>query len=307
MELRQLSYLVAVVEEGSFTKAAARVHVAQPAVSQQIAQLERELGEKLLDRSDRRVRLTPAGEAFLPHARAALESTAGGRDAVAALRGVLSGRLAVGTIPCPPPLFHDLLAEFRSRYPEVRLTVNTGSPESLTTDVSFGVLDAALIGVMNQRLPAGPSGQRLRPELASRTIAVEPLVVPLVVAVPPDHRLVGADHAELADIRGEPFVTLTRGHGLRAVVEAATAAAGFTLDIRTETDDLVTLTDLVGHGLGVALLPRSVVDRSRRPLVAVPLERPRLKRTQVLVWHRRRIPPVVKAFLDLAEVSDGAR
>jgi DNA-binding transcriptional LysR family regulator len=72
MNLAQLTYVVAAAEEETFTAAAARVHVAQPAISQQIAQLERELGERLFDRSERRVRLTPAGEAFLPHARAAL-------------------------------------------------------------------------------------------------------------------------------------------------------------------------------------------------------------------------------------------
>src|SRR3954452_514969 len=102
MELRQLHYVVAAAEEASFTRAAARGHVAQPASSQQIAQLERELGEKLFDRSERRVRLTPAGEAFLPHARAALDALNAGRDAVTALRGELAGRLAIGTVPSPP-------------------------------------------------------------------------------------------------------------------------------------------------------------------------------------------------------------
>src|SRR5215213_6125008 len=105
MELRQLQYLVAVAEEASFTRAAARVRVAQPAISQQVAQLERELGERLFDRSDRKVRLTAAGEAFLPHARAALGATVAGRDAVRSLTGLLAGRLVVGVVQVPPPAF----------------------------------------------------------------------------------------------------------------------------------------------------------------------------------------------------------
>src|SRR5215468_2316603 len=113
MELRQLRYLIAVAEEASFTRGAARVHVAQPAVSQQIAQLERELGDKLFDRSDRQVHLTPAGEAFLPYARAALDAALDGRDAIVSMRGVLTGQLAVGTIQSPPEFMIRMLGEFQ--------------------------------------------------------------------------------------------------------------------------------------------------------------------------------------------------
>src|SRR5258706_3543909 len=119
MELRQLQYVLAAAEEASFTRAAARWRVAQPAISQQIAQLERELGEKLFDRSDRRIRLTPAGEAFLPFARAALRATSAGRDAVASLGGELAGQLMVGTIPAPPGWLIGHLREFQDLHPQV--------------------------------------------------------------------------------------------------------------------------------------------------------------------------------------------
>src|SRR2546430_6468779 len=158
MELRQLQYFVAVAEEASFTRAAGRVHVAQPAISQQVAQLERELGEKLFDRSERHVRLTPAGEAFLPHAQAALDATTEGRDAVMSLRGELAGLLAIGTIPSPPPWLIGQLAQFQRRHPRVRLTLRSGSPDNLAADVTTGALDAAVIGVSAGRLPAGPAG-----------------------------------------------------------------------------------------------------------------------------------------------------
>jgi len=304
MELRQLAYVVAVAEESSFTKAAARAHVAQPAISQQIAQLERELGQRLFDRSDRRVRLTPAGEAFLPYARTALEATAVGRDAVASLHGVLAGRLIIGTIPCPPDWLNARLAEFARRHPAVRLTVHVASPETLADEVATGSLDTALIGVMNPRLPAGPAGQRLRPSLASQTVSIEPLVV----GVTADHPLAQSPGVTLTDLKDESFVTLTSGTGLRAVVEAAAAAAGFTIDVKAEATDLVTLTDLVAQGIGVGVFPESVTVRARGQLVAIPLIRPRLKRHLVLVWHRQRTSAVTKAFLEVAQaVDDGTR
>jgi len=98
MELRQLEYLVTVADEGGFTRAATALHVAQPGVSAQIRQLERELGQPLFDRSARTVRLTEAGEAVLPYARAALDAVAGARLAVQELTGLLRGRVAIGTV-----------------------------------------------------------------------------------------------------------------------------------------------------------------------------------------------------------------
>lgn len=300
MELRQLRYLVAVAEEGTFTRAATRVRVAQPAISQQIAQLERELGERLFDRSDRRVRLTPAGEAFLPFARAALDAAVGGRDAVNSLRGVLAGRLTLGTVPFPPAAVLDQLQEFQRRHARVRLTLRVGDPEDLAADVASGLLDAAVIGVASSRLPAGPTGQRLPAALASTALATEPLVI----AVPPGHPLAANATADLADLRDEPIVTLTRGTGLRSTLEAACDDLGFTVDVHAETDDLTLVADLVGRGLGVALLPRSVAERAQSRLVAVELRRPALNRPMVLIWPRQRVSIPGRAFLDLFRARD---
>src|SRR4051794_37700719 len=102
MELRQLAYLVAVIEEANFTRAAERVHVAQPGVSAQIRRLERELGQPLLDRSSRPVRPTAAGAAVLPYARAALAAAAGARAAVDELAGLMRGEVSIGTVTSLP-------------------------------------------------------------------------------------------------------------------------------------------------------------------------------------------------------------
>lgn len=302
MELRQLEYVVAAAEEANFTRAAARVRVAQPAISQQIAQLERELGDKLFDRSERRIRLTPAGEAFVPRARAVLEATAAARDAVTSLRGELTGRLTVGTIPFPPDWLIERLGRYRHRHPKVRLTLRTGDPETLTADVATGVLDAAIIGVSAGRTPAGPAGQRLRSGLASRTVATEPLVV----AVSPAHPLAEATEVSLRELQDEPIVTLTRGTGLRTALENACAEAGFIPVIDIETDDITVLADLAAHGLGVAVLPRSAAVRTSRGLVVIPLSGPAVDRPMALIWPRHRVSTPGRAFLDLTGVRDAA-
>src|SRR5664279_2469923 len=122
MELRQLEYFVAVADEASFTRAAARLHVAQPGVSAQVRQLERELGQDLFDRSGRAVRLTEAGTAVLLYARAALGSAAGARLAVDELTGLVRGHVAVGmVVACSSYDLANLLADFHHAYPAVEI------------------------------------------------------------------------------------------------------------------------------------------------------------------------------------------
>src|ERR1700733_4742879 len=148
MELRHLRYFVAVVEEANFTRAAARLHVAQPGVSAQIRQLERELGHTLLDRSHRTVRPTEAGAAILPHARAALAAIASARVAVDELTGLLRGHVSVGTIAARGPA--DLagwLADFHRDHPGVEITLAEDNADRLIDSLRAGRLDVALIGL----------------------------------------------------------------------------------------------------------------------------------------------------------------
>jgi DNA-binding transcriptional LysR family regulator len=302
MELRQLKYVVAVAEEGNFTRAAARAHVAQPAISQQIAQVERELGSPLFERSPRGAALTPAGAALLPHARAALAAATAGSDAVRTLRGELAGELTVGTIPSPTDWLVRQLGAFGHRHPAVRVTLRTGDPEALADGVAAGTLDTAAIGVMAARLPAGPAGKRLPAGLASQTIATEPLVV----AVPPDHPLTGAAAVSLSDLRDEPLVTLTPGRGLRTVLESACAEAGFDPRIVLDANDLGVLADLVAQRLGVALMPATTARHAGPRVAVLPLRQPRLERRTDLVWRRQNQSLPARAFLALVQAQDDA-
>ena len=140
MELRQLEYFVAVAEDANFTRAAERLHVAQPGVSAQIKQLERELGLPLLDRTGRTVTLTEAGAAVLPFARAALGAVAGSKQAVDELTGLVRGRVAIGTITsCPAVAIADLIDGFHRTYPGIEITLsqdNSDRLDQVESDVS---------------------------------------------------------------------------------------------------------------------------------------------------------------------------
>src|SRR5215475_3716101 len=279
MELRQLAYFLAVAEERNFTRAAARIPIAQPAISQQIRRLEAELGERLFLRDRRDTRLTPAGQALLPHARAALEAASGGREAVAALSGLLTGRLAVGLVhPLPDRRFLHLLGTFQRTHPLIELTVIEDQTDAL---------HAALIG--QGRYDRPPPGAQ------SLLIAREPVVV----AVHPVHPLAGRGQIPLRALRAEAMVTLTRASKLRTNLEAACQAVGFAPRIAAETSDLSVLTELAAEQVGVAVLPASGLE-DVAGLVQLGLTHPKLDRRILLVWRPDASPPAGRAFLALA-------
>src|SRR5690348_2576488 len=178
MELRQLIYFVAVVDEAHFTRAAERLRIAQPAISQQIRRLESELGERLLHRDRRTVTLTPAGEALLPHARAALAQVEHGHQAVAALRGLVTGQLRVGFVmPLPDRRVIRAIGAFGRRYPGIELTLIEDETDALLERLAAGDLQTAFIGL-------GP-GQKPPANLDAVVVAREPVVL----VVHPQHPL----------------------------------------------------------------------------------------------------------------------
>jgi DNA-binding transcriptional LysR family regulator len=286
MELRQLAYFVAVAEERQFTRAAERVAVAQPAVSAQIRRLERELGQTLFHRDKRAARLTIAGEAFMPHARAALAAVQDGRDTISSLRSVLRGRLRVGVSTPVDRRLAETLGEFHRTYPAVEIALAEQHNAPTLTALADGDFDAALIGYHGQKLPAA---------IRTRVVATEPLVL----VVRPGHQLADQRTVTIEELRDEPIVTLVTGSGLRTVLENACQHAGFAPHIAAETGELGSLADLAAEGLGVAVLPLSA---ARRPeLAMVTITRPRLHRRTALAWNPTATTPAGRAFLTLAD------
>ena len=286
MDLRQLTYFVAIAEEGQFTRAAQRVSVAQPAVSAQIRRLERELGESLFHRDARAVSLTVAGEALLPHARAALAAAERGRDTIASIRGLLQGRLRIGVAGPVDSRLAETLGAFHRAHPAIEIALTSEHNLALLDAVASGAVDAAVVGVGAQPLP---------PDVAARVVAVEPLVV----AARADHRLARRKAVTIADLRDEPLITLIHGSGLRTLLEAACRDAGFSPRITAETAELGSLAELAAAGVGVALLPQSAAHGA--DVATLRVSRPQLHRRTALAWNRASTSPAGRAFLALAE------
>jgi DNA-binding transcriptional LysR family regulator len=284
IDLKWLRSFVVVAEEASFTKAADRVHVAQPGVSAQVRRLESELGHQLLDRSGRSVRLTEVGTAVLPFARAALDAVAGARLAVDELAGLVRGQVRVGMVSgCALPILAELLAEFHDTYPGVTITLAEDNSDQLISQLTDGRLDLALIG----------SAGEPEPDLETAVIVDEELVV----AVHPDHPLAGAA-VTLADLKETPLVSLPRGTGVRRALDAACAEAGFAPTIVFEASALPMVVNLAAMGLGAAVVPASTAamagapDRDRtppdhgsEPIRVLPITAPAIRSRLELAWN----------------------
>jgi DNA-binding transcriptional LysR family regulator len=288
MELRQLAYFLAVAQERNFTRAAQRIPIAQPAISQQIRRLESELGERLFVRDRRGIRLTAAGQALLPHARTMLANADHAREAVAALRGLLTGRLAFGfVLPLPDQRLPGLLGAFHRQYPGIELRLLEDETDALLAALGTGQLDAALIGLGRYDRPP--------PELESLLVAREPVVV----AVHPQHALAGAGSILLHALRDEPMIAFTSASKQRSTLETACHAAGFAPRVVAETSDLGVVIELVQQRIGVAVLPKSALDGADT-VAQLGLTRPKLDRRVLLVWRPAGSPPAARAFLALA-------
>jgi DNA-binding transcriptional LysR family regulator len=250
MELRQLACFVAVAEEASFTRAATRLRVVQSAVSTTIKTLERELGAPLLDRNSQRVLLTDAGAALLPAARAALDAARAAADTVAEVRGGLRGTLRLGTMTSIRLIdLPALLGEFHRRHPGVllQITVAPSGSRGLVDELREHRVDLAFVSLPGPR-PAGLT-------VTDLTASVLDLVVPA------RHPLATRGSVPLAALDGMDFVDSPPGYGNRGVVDRAFAAASLSRRVAIEISDISRGIDFVRHGLGVALLPRFVLDR----------------------------------------------
>lgn len=277
MELRQLRAFVHVTHAGTFTRAAEELHVAQSAVSQAVARLEAELGFELLRRTSRGVELTEAGEAVFARAREIVASADAIRADLADLRGLLEGTVALGTMLPPGPIdLPGLLARFHAAHPGITVRVREGSAQEILAAVRRDELDVAFTGVEPEALDEALAGERM-------------LAEELLLITPPDHRPLG-----LADLDGIPFIGYRRGSALRDTIDGALRAAATEPQIVFESDELVSVRELVARGLGVSIVPRSTVDGEgpRVAANAIALERP-----LTLVWRERRQPPAAGAFL----------
>src|ERR1700720_1190342 len=248
MEIQQLRYVCAVADTGNFSRAAERCQVAQPSLSQQVLKLEEDLGTKLFDRLGRSVRLTEAGRAFIPHARAVLEQMEAARLSVADKNADLRGSVAVGVIPTVSPyLIPSYTAAFAKNYPDARLRIVEETTSVLVEGLRDLSIDVAILA-----LPLRHKGLELFP------IRTEPLFA----ALSTDHPRASARSLALKDLRGESFVMLRDGHCFRDLSIDTCTRARITPHIAFETGQLSSLLGMVAAGVGVSLIPEMAIDRN---------------------------------------------
>jgi DNA-binding transcriptional LysR family regulator len=295
MELRHLRYFIAVAEEGHITRAAERLGMQQPPLSQQIRGLERELGVQLFRRKPRGVEMTDAGRALLEDARAILAHI---DHALATTRRTArgeQGRIAVGFTSSAPfhPFVPRVIRAFRETFPLIDLTLEEGGTTELIEDLRHERLDAAFI-----RTPiADPMGITVNPLLEEA----------MLVALPSAHPLVAGDAAlTLRALAAETFIVYRRrsGPGLYDAIFAACHAAGFSPLIGQEAPRIVSTLNLVAAGLGIAIVPASLQRMQMDGVFYRRLEGAAQPRAPLLLATRRGdTGAVIRRFLDLVKLT----
>lgn len=285
-----MRYVIAVAEMNSFTKAAQRCLVVQSALSHQIARLEKELGARLFERTSRRVRLTPAGAAFLPAARQCLDAAERAAAEVAAAVGEVRGRLAVGLIPSVAAVdIPAVLREFHRRHPKARISLGVGASDELAEQVRQGDIEVAFLGVPVTARPRGVMARKLAEER-------------LVAVVSPDHPLAEETSVDLRRLSSEVFVDLPAKTAGRAQSDLAFTAAGLTREVAFEVTNADYLTRLVGAGLGVALLPPTYAEGLAGMTTIEVTDAP--SRAEYVIWGRESRAPAANAFLELLGIEE---
>src|ERR1700735_3474250 len=248
MEVHQLRYVCAIADTGNFSRAAERCQIAQPSLSQQVLKLEEELGTKLFDRLGRSIRLTEAGRAFIPRARAILDQMEAARSSAADQNTDLRGSVAVGVIPTVAPyLMPSYAAGFAKRYPDAKLRIVEETTSVLVEGLRDLSIDVAILA-----LPLRHKDLELFP------IRTEPLFAVLKR----DHQNASAKSLTLKDLRGESFVMLRDGHCFRDLSIRACTHARITPNIAFESGQFSSLLGMVAAGVGVSLIPEMAIDRN---------------------------------------------
>jgi DNA-binding transcriptional LysR family regulator len=292
MDLRQLEYVTAIADTGSFTRGAERCRVAQSALSRQVAQLESELGARLFHRNNREVRLTAAGGVFVPAARRVLAEAARARAEVEDIVGVRRGHIRIGTTQTASRCLElaALLGGFRSQFPAVTIAVSSGPRRELLGDLAAAELDLVLAADGD---PAG-DGIEVRELLPPE---------PLVAVVSRDHLAAPRDQVSLAALaRIAPFVEFRRGTELRRRLDAAFGAAGLTRTVAFELGQLPELVNFAAAGLGTAIVPRAFTTDLAAPVRdavhVLPLADPGLSLAVCAYTRPAILPPAARALAE---------
>ena len=296
MELRHLKYVVTVADTLHFGRAAERLNLSQPPLSQQIRQLETELGVALFHRTKRHVELTDAGRMFVEEARVILAHAAHASNLALRVDQGEVGQLSIGAAgPADAQVFVDILRAFARRHPRIRMVVkNMGSAEQARA-LSEGRLHVGFVA-----LPID------EPDLATETV----LRRPIVIALPRNHPLASRAPVPLHALANEPHIMFARRMGPRLfdAVLAACREAGFNMQIAHEVDNLYTACALVAAGLGVCFVPAGIQEKHSNAVVLRPVT-PTLPHvdSELAIAYKPQSCALVSLFVDVAREVMAAR
>ena len=290
MELRQLIYAVEIAAERNFSRAAEKLHIAQPSLSQQVSKLEKELGVLLFKRSTNSVELTHAGTVFVNRSQQIIDMVEQLRQEMEDLAELRKGRVVVGSVPVTGAhVLPDVLPAFRSAYPNIEIVLVEETSKKLEELTVSGSTDVCLMS-----LPIED------PALAWQPVIEEEICL----AVPPDHPLAANKEqnalVSFQDLKNEPFILVKKGQGFRAIADRLCSDAGFVPQIVFESGNIETVQALVAAGMGIAFVPRMVIrgDWNGRSPVYFSLEG-KPTRTLVLAYRKGRyLSNAAEAFIE---------
>jgi LysR family transcriptional regulator, low CO2-responsive transcriptional regulator len=294
LSLRQLRAFIEVARQQSFARAAAALHVTQPAVSMQVRDLEAEVGLPLLDRSGRTVRLTTSGEYFLAYARRIFATLKEAEDTLARLRGLKGGRITIGLVGTAEHFLPRLLARFRQAHPDVEIRLQLGNRGQLGRALLDNEVDLAVMG-------------RAPPELPARA---EPFAAnPLAVVAAPTHPLARRRRLPPSALADQPFIVREVGSGTRAAMEQFFAEHHVSPPAIMEMSSNETIKQAVLADMGLAFLSLHTVaqELALKQLRVLDVQGlPLLRRWHILHLPARALSPAAEAFRQFV-LQDGER
>ena len=287
MDFGQIEAFVQVAAHNSFSRAAEVLQLTQPSITARIQSLERDLGEELFERGGRGVRLTDAGNAFLPHAGKILQTLQEGRDSVDEVRNVQLGSLRLGSaLTISTYVLPKILNAFRQRFPGVDVSIRTGRSEQV------------LAMLLNDEVQVGLVRSLSHPEI--ETVQLYEDEIALVVN--PRHSFAERGHANIDEVAAEPIILFDRGSSYYGLINGFFRQAGVVPNVAMELDSLEATKRMVEEGLGIALIPCVTIERELATGVLLEIgivDAPPLRRPISLIYRRgRKRPRTVQAFMD---------
>ncbi|MBB3127729.1 LysR family hydrogen peroxide-inducible transcriptional activator [Paenibacillus rhizosphaerae] len=293
MEFRQLQYALQIAQERNFSRAAEKLHIAQPSLSQQLSKLEKELGVLLFQRNTSTVELTHAGASFMEQAQKIMDAVELLRQEMADISQLKSGKVVIGSMPITGAhLLPHVLPTFKRQYPDIEITLLEDSSMNLEKLTAGGKSDLSLLSLPLQE-----------PSLTYEVIGEEKIDL----AVPESHALAARAKGgkpvpvRIDELSEESFIVLKKGQGFRKITFDLCQQAGFEPKVVFESNNMETIQSLVATGMGITLVPRFIARAPRSEFVPVylPLAEPVPSRTLVVAYRRGRyLSKAAEAFIE---------